>query len=87
MKIKKKIDYLSTGPDIEVDRMTSAETTQRICNEFSNVVLQRHFSLQAKYGTKAYQVLLLCVAIALQEVFKTTKKTTKTPNIGTSGSI
>ena len=39
-KIKQKIDYCIAGSGLEADKVVSAETTQKIYSEYSNVLTE-----------------------------------------------
>ena len=39
-KMKQEIDYFTVGPHMGADEVASAETTQKIQNEYSNVFTQ-----------------------------------------------
>ena len=60
-KIKQEINYFIADLDMEADRAASAETTQTIHNEYSDVstgifCFKGIFSLQVKDDVKPYQV-------------------------------
>ena len=75
---------------METHRVTSAETTKKKYNEYSNVFSEigcfKGTSLQVKDDVKAYHVLSRCIEYALQELFqtKTAGRTTCTPNTDTT---
>ena len=82
-KSRQEIDYFIAGPDIEVNRVESVETTQKMRNEYSNRFtgigwFKCTFSLQVKDSAKPYQVPNKCVVYALQEPFKIAGKATRT---------
>ena len=74
-KLKQERDYFIIGPGMEADRVTSVESTLRMCDKFSDVFsgiwcFKGTFYLHVKDDVKPHQVLSRCIANALQESFK-----------------
>ena len=74
-KIKKEIDYFIVDPDMESKSVASVETTFKIHNGYSNVLMgigyfKGTFPLQVKDNAKPYQALPRHIAYALKEPFK-----------------
>ena len=67
---------------MKVDRLASAETTQKIHIEYSDMFtvigcFKGTFSLQVKDDAKPYQTLPRCIVNVLQEPFKKSWKDSK----------
>ena len=70
-KITQEIDYFIEGGDMEANKAASAETTQTIHNEYSDiyagiVCFRGTFSLHVKDDVRHCQMLPRCIAYALQ---------------------
>ena len=73
-KTSQEIDYSSAGPDMEANRVTSLETTQKMYNEYSDIFTRiecfKGTFLQVNDDAKLYQAFPRYIAHAMQEPFK-----------------
>ena len=74
-KTKQEIDYFIAGPGTEANRVASAEITQKMHDDVSDIFtgngcFKGTFSLQVKYDTKPYKALLRHIEYTLQEPFQ-----------------